>query len=361
VAEQIRVLVVDDSPFVRRAVERMLASCDDVTVIGVASDGREGVEEVRRLRPDVVILDIVMPRLDGLDAIREIMSIRPTPILVLSSETRPGAEITIKALELGAVDFLSKAEAGGRMDIYQLAPLLREKVRALAGSRITPAVPERPLDDDAGADASGTSDPAGRPPARPPGHGYELVAIGASTGGPRAITELLAALPDGFPAGILIAQHMPPGFTATLAQRLDRRSRLTVREARDGDLVEPGVVLLGAGGRHLRVERAGARLVARVEEESEGYIHRPSVDLLLTSAAAVLGERVIGVILTGMGEDGAAGLAAIRQAGGRTLVESEETAVIYGMPRAAREWADRVLPLHRMPAAIVDLVGTGED
>jgi two-component system, chemotaxis family, protein-glutamate methylesterase/glutaminase len=359
VTDAIRVLIVDDSPFVRRAVERMLGASNGMTIVGFASDGREGVEQVGRLRPDVVILDIVMPRLDGLEAIREIMARYPTPILVLSSETRPGAEITIKALELGAVDFLSKTQAGGRMDIYDLAPLLREKVRAIAGSRIAPpaptAAPASPVA------ASAPAPPRPGPVPRPAPGAYQLLVIGASTGGPRALAELLAELPADLPLAILVAQHMPHGFTATLAQRLDRRSGLHVREARDEDAVEPGVVLIGVGGRHLRVERQGGSLVARVDRIGNGHLHRPSVDVLFTSAAEVSGDRTIGLVLTGMGDDGAAGLAAIRQAGGRTLVESEESAVIYGMPRAAREWAERVLPLYRMPAAILELVGTGAD
>jgi two-component system, chemotaxis family, protein-glutamate methylesterase/glutaminase len=348
------VLVVDDSPFVRRALERMLEGGEGVTVVGFASDGREGVEQVRRLRPDVVILDIVMPHVDGIEAIREIMAVHPTPILVLSSHTHPGTEITLKALELGAVDFLSKTEAGGRMDIYDLAPLLREKVLTIAGSRVPPAAEPPPGDTTTHPDTS-------TPVVRPAASRYEVVVVGASTGGPRAITQLLGDLPATFPAGILLAQHMPHGFTATLAQRLDRRSRLTVREARDGDRVEPGVALLGMGGRQLRVERNGRHLITRVFAGAESDLHRPSVDLLFASAAEAAGDRAIGVVLTGMGDDGAAGLAAIRQAGGRTLIESEETAVIYGMPRAARAWAEQVLPLDRLPAAILELVGAGVD
>jgi two-component system, chemotaxis family, protein-glutamate methylesterase/glutaminase len=356
VADPVKVLVVDDSPFVRRAVERMLARCDGIEVVGVAADGRRGVEQVARLRPDVVILDIVMPRLDGLEAIREIMALQPTPILVLSSQTQPGAEITLQALELGAVDFLSKSEAGGRMDIYDLAPLLRDKVRAIASSRPVPAAElPAPAQERPPVVREPRIPPTAEAPA-PPAGGYDLVVIGASTGGPRALTELLGGLPADFPAGILVAQHMPRGFTDTLAQRIDRHSDLTVREARDGDRVEPGVALIGAGGCHLRVEREGGRLVARVQASRGGYLHRPSIDLLFTSAAEVAAGSTIGLILTGMGEDGAAGLAAIRQAGGRTLAESEETAVIYGMPRAAREFAERVLPLGRLPAALMELI-----
>jgi two-component system, chemotaxis family, protein-glutamate methylesterase/glutaminase len=353
---EIRVLLVDDSPFIRRAVERMLASLEGVSVVGVASNGREGVEETQRLRPDVVILDIVMPELDGLAAIQEIMDTAPTPILVLSTETSPGAEVTLRALELGAVDFVSKTQAGTRMDIYDLAPILREKVLAVAGSRVPDAIgPPQP--------STLARDPEARPPAAPvpsvPETASKVLVVGASTGGPRALATLLAAIPRHFPGGVLVAQHMPPGFTPTLAQRLDRRSALTVREARDGDRIEPGVALLGVGGRQLWIDRANGRLVARVTEADENLVHRPSVDLLFTTAANALGSAVVALVLTGMGQDGAAGLAAIRAAGGRTLVESEESAVIFGMPRAASEWADQILPLDQLPAAILDLFEVG--
>jgi two-component system, chemotaxis family, protein-glutamate methylesterase/glutaminase len=356
---EIRVLLVDDSPFIRRAVERMLASLEGVRVVGVAANGREGVEETQRLRPDVVILDIVMPELDGLAAIQEIMETAPTPILVLSTETSPGAEVTLRALELGAVDFVSKTQAGTRMDIYDLAPVLREKVLVVAGSRVPDAIgPPGPPQPSSPARA-----PEAQPPAAPappvPETASKVLVVGASTGGPRALAALLAAIPRNFPGGVLVAQHMPPGFTATLAQRLDRRSALTVREARDGDPIEPGVALLGVGGRQFWVDRDNGRLVARVTEADENLVHRPSVDLLFTTAASALGSAVVAVVLTGMGQDGAAGLAAIRAAGGRTLVESEESAVIFGMPRAAREWADQILPLDQLPAAILDLFEVG--
>lgn len=343
-AEAIRVLVVDDSPFIRRAVERMLAPLEQVTVVGTAGDGREAVAQARRLRPDVVILDIVMPEVNGLEAIRGIMRDAPTSILVLSTQTQPGADTTLRALDLGAVDFISKSRAGTRMDIYDLAPVLREKVLAVAGSR-----------------PPGELEPQERDPARMtdgkrPSSRYDILAVGASTGGPRAISHLLSELPTDFPAGIVVAQHMPPGFTETLAERLDRRSGLTVREARDCARVHPGVVLLGVGGRQLRVEKDEDGLLVRVpEEEGEQFLHRPSVDYLFKSVAAALGDRAVGLVLTGMGHDGRVGLEAIRKAGGRTIVESEESAVIYGMPRAALPAAERSVPLRRLPDVIREI------
>ncbi|NIP79681.1 MAG: response regulator, partial [Gemmatimonadetes bacterium] len=201
--KRVGVLIVDDSPFIRRAVERMLAPLDRVEVVGTATNGEEAIASARRLRPDLIILDIVMPEVDGLEAIQEIMRTRPTPILVFSSHAQPGAETTLKALELGAVDFVSKADAGTRMDIYELAPVLQEKVLALAGARAPSRVDEAvaPVPEQAGAATL-----------RVPTSSYDLLVLGASTGGPRALAAILSRLPGTFPAGIVVAQHMPPGF-----------------------------------------------------------------------------------------------------------------------------------------------------
>lgn len=346
--DQVSVLVVDDSHFVRRAVERMLAPVEGVHIVGFARNGREAVQMARDLSPDVVVLDIVMPEVDGLDAIRRIMAEAPTAIVVLSSEAQPDAEVTLTALELGAVDFISKTPSGARMDIYDVAPALREKVLAAARSR----VPGRRHPDDAPA-AAGPESAITIPGDDVSSSPYDVVALGASTGGPRALTRILSELPRDFPAGILIAQHMPPGFTRTLAERLDRRSPLEVREAVDGDEVRPGLALVGVGGAQLRVLRRGDRLVAVVADGVDRRLHRPCVDLLLESVVEAVGGRGIGVVLTGMGDDGARGLEALRQAGGYTIAESEETAVIYGMPGAASPAAVDVLPLGRIAQALV--------
>ncbi|HYW08414.1 MAG TPA: chemotaxis-specific protein-glutamate methyltransferase CheB [Longimicrobium sp.] len=344
-----RVLLVDDSAFVRRATERMLAPLAEVTVVGTATDGEDAVRQVAALRPDLVIMDVDMPGMNGVAALERIMKECPTRVLLLSSHTREGAEVTLRALEAGAVDFVDKSGAGAAMDIHGLAPLLRAKVLEIVGA--------------AGAE------PAPFPVARPaaparraafasthPGV-YQVVAIGASTGGPRALAELIPALPAGFAAGVVVAQHMPAGFTDTLAERLDRNSALRVSEARDGDAVVPGVVLVAPGGRLMSVERAGnGSLSVRIWDEP-GHLHRPSVDVLFRSVARAAGARSVAVVLTGMGSDGAAGAALIRSAGGRTLVESAETAVIDGMPGAARAVAEQDLPLGRIAAALALLCG----
>ena len=349
-AGEIEVLVVDDSPFIRRAVQRMLEPLSEVRVVGTASDGQEAVAMARQLRPDVVILDIVMPGMNGLDAIRGIMRDAPTAILVLSSHAKPGADVTLRALDLGAVDFVNKSGENTRMDIYDLAPLLREKVLAVAGSRVVNRMARGPVP------ATGNGNEQVVEPSQPRTSRYDVVAIGASTGGPRALAQILAELPASFPAGIVIAQHMPAGFTGTLAERLNRRSRLEVREAAHGDAVEPGRVLLGAGGRQLRLVRDGGRLRVDMPENGDQLLHRPSVDYLFRSVAEAAGSRAIGLVLTGMGDDGAEGLRAMRDAGGRTIVESEESAIIYGMPRAARPAAQQCVALERIPGVLRALI-----
>jgi len=343
-----RVLLVDDSAFVRRATERMLAPLEGVVVVGSARDGEEALRQVLALRPDLVIMDVEMPGLDGIAALGRIMRECPTPVLLLSSHTRDGAEVTLRALEAGAVDFVDKSGAGTSMDIHALAPLLREKVGAVLRARTEPL----------GEPAGRAPRPSSRTPAPAAAHGkYEVVAIGSSTGGPRALAELVPALPAGLAAAVVVAQHMPPGFTETLAERLDRRSALHVSEARDGDPVLPGRVLIAPGGRQTRVERGpDGTLVARVFDDAE-CLHRPSVDGLFESVAGAVGAAALGVVLTGMGNDGAAGLGRIRRAGGRGLVESESTAVINGMPAAARASAERDVPLEEMAGAVAAIVG----
>jgi two-component system chemotaxis response regulator CheB len=342
------VLLVDDSAFVRRATERMLAPLKEVTVVGTARDGEEAVRQVRALRPDLVIMDVDMPGLDGIGALERIMRECPTPVLLLSSHTRAGAEITLRALETGAVDFVDKSGAATSMDIHALAPILREKVRAALRARTTSLAGPGPAVTAALPPEPGASARSG---------GYEVLVVGASTGGPRALAELLPALPARLAAGIVVAQHMPAGFTETLAERLDRRAGLRVSEAADGGPVLPGEALIAPGGKQIRLQRGpGGALVVRVWEEA-GLLHRPSVDLLFESAAKVAGRRAVGVILTGMGNDGAAGLARIREAGGRALTESAETAVIDGMPAAARAVAERDVRLDKLADVLTEIVG----
>lgn len=348
--EPARVLLVDDSAFVRRATERMLAPLPGVTVVGGARDGEEALAQVRALRPDLVIMDVEMPGMDGMAALESIMRECPTPVLLLSSHTQAGAEITLRALEAGAVDFMDKG-AGTGMDIHALAPLLREKVAAALRARTAPrAAPPHP------PQASSSSKARATVPAARQGR-YEVVAIGSSTGGPRALAELVPALPAGFAAAVVIAQHMPHGFTETLAERLDRRSPLHVAEARDGDRVVPGTVLIAPGGRQMAVKRAADGALSIRLWDDPLSLHKPCVDALFDSVARAVGSASVGVVLTGMGNDGAEGLARIRAAGGRGLVESARTAVIDGMPAAARGSAERDVDLEEMAGVLAFIVG----
>jgi two-component system chemotaxis response regulator CheB len=340
----IRVLVVDDSAFVRQALTRMLGA-PDVEVVATAVDGEDGVKKVCELRPDVVTLDIKMPRMGGLEALRRIMAACPTPVILLSSHTSEGAEVTLRGLELGAMDFVDKSSVQGHMNLLGLADELLAKVRALAGMpRARLAEPGGPL----------------RPARLPPAHDgqADVVVIGTSTGGPAALQAIIPRLPHDLASAVLVVQHMPAGFTRSLADRLDERSPLPVREAQDGQLVLRASVLVAPGGVHMKVRKRGGQTRVWLDAEPRSALHRPSVDVLMASVAKAYGARSMGIILTGMGSDGVEGLRAIREAGGRTLAESQETCVIYGMPKAAVEAGvvDRTAPLPRVADEILAAV-----
>jgi two-component system, chemotaxis family, protein-glutamate methylesterase/glutaminase len=343
----IRVLIVDDSAFVRQALVRMLSSAPDIEVVGTAVDGKDGLEKAVALRPDVVTLDIKMPRMGGLEALRRIMTECPVPVLLLSSLTAEGGEITLRGLELGALDFVDKSSVKGHMNLLELADELKAKVRALA------RVPRDRVHPQEGPPAE-----ARVPLSASHAKGAEVVVIGTSTGGPPALQAIIPKLPSGLASSILVVQHMPVGFTRSLADRLASRSALPVREAEEGDSVSPGVVLIAPAGRHMKVQRRGGAAHVWLDDEPRSSLHRPSVDVLMASVAKAYGPRSLGVILTGMGSDGVEGLRAIRQTGGRTFAESEESCVIYGMPKAAVEAGvvDRSVPLARMADEILAAV-----
>ena len=321
---------MDDSSFVRKALLRIFGSDSAFEVVGTAGSGREALEKIAVLKPDVVTLDIVMPGMDGLETLTEMMEKHPTPVLMLSQLTRQGAELTLRALELGAMDFVDKSSAG-IMDFFELAAEIKAKARSIAGGR--------PL---------GIRAETGILPSAAGRGLVDVVAIGASTGGPVALQMILPRFPRGAGFSILVVQHMPRGFTGPLARRFDTLCGIPVREAQENDPLTPGEVLIAPAGLHMAVRRTtDGRFGISLSAEPQGEIHMPSIDVLFASVARNFGPRSVGVILTGMGSDGSRGLKLIREAGGLTLAQDEGTSAIFGMPRIALESGavDKLLPL----------------
>jgi two-component system chemotaxis response regulator CheB len=325
----VRVLVVDDSALMRQIISRMLREDSELQVVGTAYDGQNALEKIERLRPDVITLDVAMPNMDGLECLRRIMDAHPLPVIMVSYLTLAGATHTIKALELGAVDFVTKNTTHDPAENLVMQNELIQKVKVAATIRIselrpvvTPFAPPAAFDD---------------APSPAKFNQLEVMVIGCSTGGPRALHQLIPNLPAGFPVGLIIAQHMPRDFTRVFAQRLNDLSQLEVREAQTGDLVQPGRVLIAPSGRQTTVRRDGEGRLTVAVSEAPNLLYKPSIDHLLHSVAVTCGHRVLGVILTGMGLDGAQGLRELRNLGARTIAEAEESCVVYGMPRAAAE------------------------
>jgi two-component system chemotaxis response regulator CheB len=350
---RIRVMVVDDSAFMRKLIPAILARDPEIDVAGTAMDGLLALQKVGRLRPDVVTLDLDMPRMGGLETLRHLVVEHGLPVLVLSAFSQEGAQLTMQALELGAVDFLAKPRGAAAGGLEDLADALIQKVKMVA--RVAPRLP---------APEKSFPQPAARIPhakGNGPATAESAVAIGVSTGGPQALSYLLPQIAPDFPAGILVVQHMPEGFTRMFAERLGNLSRLEVREAQDGDLVLPGRVLVAPGNRHLTVVRRRLGVVAAVRGGAEVKGHRPSADVLFASVAVAFGPQAAGLVMTGMGEDGADGLRHLKAAGGTTLAQSEASCVVAGMPRAAieRGCVDRVVPLEDLPQTLMELCAKG--
>jgi len=336
----IRVLIVDDSALIRKLLTEFLASDADITVVGTAPDPLIARERIKELNPDVITLDIEMPKMDGLSFLQKIMSLRPTPVVVISTLTQKNADATVRALELGAVNYVSKPLLNIGNGIAGLAREIIEKVKEAAKARVS-ARTARPATAPIIFDHRLSSE--GR-----------IVAVGASTGGVEALQVLITALPANAP-GVLVTQHMPAGFTASFARRLDQKCAVTVLEASDGLKIMPGHVYIAAGNRHMEVVRSGATYRTRLHDGEPVSGHRPSVDVLFTSVAVAAGSNATGVILTGMGSDGAAGLLEMHRAGARTLGQDEESCLIYGMPKSAKliGAVDREVPISRMAQEIL--------
>ncbi len=328
--KKVSVLVVDDSSFVRKALLRIFQGDPEIDVVGLARSGKEAIEQFVALKPDVITLDIIMPEMDGLETLKRIMDIQPTPVLMLSQLTKQGADLTLKALELGAMDFVDKSSAG-LIDIFDLAREIITKVKTLSGSR-----PVRI----AHAPIAAMSDS--------PRHLIDVVAIGASTGGPLALQVLLSKFPKHINFTVLIVQHMPHGFTAPLAKRLDSVCDILVKEAEEGETIAPGAAYIAPAGLHMTVRRASSgRSRIALDLEPIDELHKPSINVLFSSVAGRFGGRSIGVILTGMGSDGVGGLRTLKEKGSFTIAQDESTSAMFGMPRVAAEnkVIDLVLPV----------------
>lgn len=343
--KRVRVLVVDDSALMRKLIPQMLATDTSIEVVGTAMDGSFCLKKIEELKPNVVTLDLEMPGMNGIEALKEIMRREPLPVIVFSSHSTEGATVTMKALGLGAFDFVTKPkDASAHM--AETSKELIAKIKAAADCKLKP----RML--------------AGLPPklqkaSAPKGAPSKIVAIGVSTGGPQALEYLLTTLPPDFPGAIVVVQHMPDGFTDMFARRLDELSPLRVKEAQSGDLLQAGRVLICPGSRHMKVKRLPMGDIVVLADEPRVNGHRPSVDVLLRSVAEEFHVQAIGVLMTGMGDDGAEGLGEIKKHGGMTIAQSEDSCVVYGMPKAAieRGYAIRVVGLDVMGATLQALCG----
>jgi two-component system chemotaxis response regulator CheB len=344
-SSKVRVLVVDDSALMRKLIPQILARDQEIEVVGTAMDGAFGLKKIEDLRPDVVTLDLEMPRMDGMEMLRQITRRSRVPVIIVSALSTEGAMATFKALALGAFDFVAKPRdaASSHMDEIALDLIAKIKTAAKIKSRDTlvSTLPEHVR--------------ANKPSSRPRREPARIIAIGVSTGGPNALQYFLAKLPGDFSGSIVVVQHMPEGFTNMFAKRLDECCAVDVKEAQSGDLLIAGRVLVCPGNRHIKVRRMplGSTVVLTDEPRLNG--HRPSVDILFRSVAAEFAERAVGVLMTGMGEDGAAGLGLIKRAGGVTVAQNEESCVVFGMPKAAieRGYAMRVIPLDALATTLV--------
>ncbi|MBL8435426.1 MAG: chemotaxis response regulator protein-glutamate methylesterase [Zoogloea sp.] len=345
----IHVMIVDDSAIVRQVASAAISAQPDMEVMATAADPLFAIEKMRRQWPDVIVLDIEMPRMDGLTFLRKLMAERPTPVVICSSLVDAGARASVEALAAGAVSLVSKPKVGVKQFLQDESDSLVAAVRAAAGARLRPrlqaAVPRPKL----------TLDSLPRGPNIPPAGGRtRVVAIGTSTGGTQALEAVLTALPEEVP-GIVVVQHMPAGFTDMFARRLDGLSSIRVREAKHGDRIEPGLALIAPGGRHLQLARDGRGYFVSVVDGPLINRHKPSVDVLFRSVARMAGGNALGIIMTGMGDDGALGLKEMRDAGASTIAEAEETCVVFGMPKEAiqRGAVEAVRPLHEIAAGLV--------
>ncbi|MCK5505622.1 MAG: chemotaxis response regulator protein-glutamate methylesterase [Thermodesulfovibrionia bacterium] len=343
----VKVLIVDDSAFIRNVLTNMLSSDPDIKVVGIAKNGIEAIEKTAELKPDLVTMDVEMPKMNGIEALKHIMTINPVPVLMVSAVTTEGAKETLEALEIGAVDFIPKNLSDLSFNIVKIKELLIEKIKKIA---------ERGL---VLNKINYSPKPLQTPEAKKSTICREIrvVAIGTSTGGPKALYNIISKIPKDFPVPILIAQHMPPAFTGPFAERLNQLSSMDVKEAENGEIIKRGTAYVAPGAGHMGV--TGNRVTEtsiNISADDGKYIYKPSVDLLMLSISANFSGRVLGVILTGLGNDGEKGIRDIKNKGGKVIAESKETCVVYGMPKAIIEagLADKIVPLDNIAAEIVN-------
>ncbi|PDT88756.1 chemotaxis response regulator protein-glutamate methylesterase [Bradyrhizobium sp. Y36] len=339
----IKVLIVDDSSFVRQVLSEILSRDPSINVVGAAPNPLVARDMIKALNPDVLTLDIEMPRMDGLQFLDKIMSLRPMPVVMISSLTQKGAETALRALEMGAVDYVAKPSVGLADGLAALAEEIVAKIKIAASARVRPLQGTKPAAPRTSSGASFSSS-------------EKIIAVGASTGGVEALQQLLTAFPADAPA-ILVTQHMPAMFTESFAKRLDKSCLIGVCQATDGERVLPGHAYIAPGSHHLELARNGANYTCRLHEQALVSGHRPSVDVLFRSVAKAAGANAVGIILTGMGKDGASGLLEMRRAGASTIGQDEASCVVYGMPKAAADCGavQTELPLDKIPSHALEL------
>lgn len=348
-SDKIKVLVVDDSALVRKIITDILDSDPQIEVVGTANNGKTAIFKNKVLNPDVITMDIEMPIMNGLDALRHIIQTNPKPIIMMSVLTQDGAEPTFRALEYGAVDFIPKPSSILSITVEEIGSLLIGKVKSVYKSKIKIQKKEE-------GDAGKVEQPRPTAMATETAPSEKVVGIGTSTGGPSALLNVFRGLPENFPAPVLVVQHMPEGFTRAFAERLNSNSALNVKEAENGDRVLPGHGYIAPGHSHMLIERTASSQIIRIVKTEKISGHRPSIDVLFNSIAEHCGGKSIGVIMTGMGRDGASGILHIKKSGGSTVAQNEDTSVVYGMNRVAVEMGaiDTIVPLNDISKKIIE-------
>ncbi len=381
-SDKVRVLIVDDSAFMRSVLTRLISASDDFEIVGTGVNGQEAVDKVKELKPDVVTLDIEMPVKTGIEALSEIVSSdNPVPCVMISSLTEEGAQATLEALELGAVDFIPKALGDASRNILRQAGIIQEKLKAAVSVRKRHMRPTTPVRAPSAATSQAPASPA--TPARPEAKAAprlttetptpvqkrlstktgrpkspKIIVVGSSTGGPKALQEFIPFLPANLSVPVVVAQHMPANFTGPMANRLNAKSGLNVQEAQHGDVLKPGNVYIAQGGKHLRVVQKSGQYILSIDEDNGESHYMPSVSVLAKSVSDVLGGDAIAVMLTGMGTDGADGFTELKGKGAYIIAQDEQTSVVYGMPKAVAEACkvNEILPLNEIAQAVVDVL-----